>query len=164
MRPQKAKSARAATDFYEDDSPRKSSRPKTKKDEALENLVRRRDANRKEDSRRAAGVSRRQSGHRRSASSRSAQSSQRDADGESEYEALSKKPPKDPMGDLAEYQRVRIGRSNFADYCFYPTFETTVTGCFTRISYRVDEETGENVYRMAQIQRQVSPLQPNDNC
>jgi RNA polymerase-associated protein RTF1 len=140
-----------ADDRYGDNSPRKLSRPRTKKDEALQSLKERRDANRIEDSRRAA-ASRKLSGRRHSKSStRSTQSSQRDADGESDYDVPAKKAASDPLGTLADYQRVRIGRTNFVEVCFYPTFEKTIVGCFTRVCYSTDPQTGDNIYRMAQI-------------
>jgi hypothetical protein len=81
------------------------------------------------------------------ASRRSSGSSNRDADGESDYESKRVDPP----GELSEYQRMRIGRSNFADYCFYPGVEKFFLGCFVRVVFSQDNVTHENQYRMTQI-------------
>lgn len=45
-----------------------------------------------------------------------------------------------------------LSRSFFSRYCHYPQFESTVTGCFTRV--RISEK--ENDYRFARIEGLVS--------
>lgn len=52
---------------------------------------------------------------------------------------------------LPDIERVRVGRTRFAQVCFYPGFEEAITGCFVRISVGIDKETGQNIYRMATI-------------
>lgn len=79
--------------------------------------------------------------------------SDRDAEGESEVEWDSKPAVsrEEPSAELKDFERVRVGRSNFAKVCFYPTFATTIKGCYCRVSIGVNKETGEPQYRMAQI-------------
>ncbi|KAK6076819.1 RNA polymerase-associated protein RTF1 [Seiridium cupressi] len=60
-----------------------------------------------------------------------------------------------PLSDLRDIERVRLGRSRFAQICFFPGFEDAITGCFTRISIGPDPRAGDgqNQYRMAVIKR-----------
>ncbi|KAH6655751.1 hypothetical protein BKA67DRAFT_534666 [Truncatella angustata] len=60
-----------------------------------------------------------------------------------------------PLADLHDIKRVRLGRSRFAQICFFPGFGDAITGCFTRISIGPDPraENGHNQYRMAVIKR-----------
>ncbi len=81
-----------------------------------------------------------------------------DADGESEVEWDDGKPKasdygvrKDEPAGLIDFERVRIGRDNFARVCFYPGFDDAIKNCFARVSIGVDKATGENIYRVAQI-------------
>lgn len=89
--------------------------------------------------------------------------SERDADAESEVEwddkpAVSRE---DPAADLRVFERARIGRSNFATVCFFPTFESVIKGCFCRVNIGVNKESGEPQYRMAQIKGQSrNPCSP----
>ncbi|VBB80543.1 Putative RNA polymerase-associated protein RTF1 [Podospora comata] len=53
--------------------------------------------------------------------------------------------------DLRDVERVRVGRSRFAEVCFYPGFERAITGCFVRINIGPDQTTRQDVYRMAII-------------
>lgn len=90
-------------------------------------------------------------------------SSNSDADGESEVEwaaepSSSRNNRYDPPAELADFERCRVGRSNFAKVCFYPNFEQAVVGCFARVSIGVNRETGLSLYRMAQIKGTPSPL------
>lgn len=81
-----------------------------------------------------------------------------DADGDSELEwddprsrRRSPTPPKDdPVAELVDIQRARIGRDNFAQVCFYPGFEKTITNCYTRICIGPGPN-GQNAYRLAKI-------------
>lgn len=52
---------------------------------------------------------------------------------------------------LQDFERVRVGRSQFALVCFYPGFESAIGGCYTRISIGIDPQNGQNIYRMALI-------------
>lgn len=71
--------------------------------------------------------------------------SDRDADGESEVEWADTSAKSEPAADLKDFERCRIGRSRFAKVCFLPDFESSIKGCFARVS------VGPGDYRMAQI-------------
>ncbi|KAH8670969.1 hypothetical protein BX600DRAFT_234335 [Xylariales sp. PMI_506] len=60
-----------------------------------------------------------------------------------------------PLADLRDIERVRLGRSRFAQICFFPGLEGAITGCFARISIGPDPRAGDGVnqYRMALIKR-----------
>ncbi|KAK6583968.1 hypothetical protein PZA11_003698 [Diplocarpon coronariae] len=77
-----------------------------------------------------------------------------DADGDSEVEWDDKpknKKSKSPdvrdaqPAELVDVQRVRVGRSSFAQVCFYPGFDEAITGTYVRISVGLDEKTGSFV-------------------
>ncbi|EKG14556.1 Plus-3 [Macrophomina phaseolina MS6] len=109
-----------------------------------------RDRQRKMDQR-----SRRDHGSRSRSASSERMQSDIDAEGESDVEYAdypSKSPAKDePPPELKDFERVRVGRSNFAKVCFYPGFEHYLIGCFARVSIGLDKSTGQGVYRMCQI-------------
>ncbi|KAL4920995.1 hypothetical protein BDW62DRAFT_175701 [Aspergillus aurantiobrunneus] len=78
-----------------------------------------------------------------------------DAEGESEVEwddrERSPTPPKDdPPAELQDIQRVRVGRTNFAQVCFYPGFEAAIIGCYVRLNVGPNG-SGVNEYRLALI-------------
>lgn len=133
-----------------DDRSRKNSRPKTEKvgGSALDNYKKAREAKGAE---RTSRFDTKKSRRRGSRSGSSA--SDRDADGESEVEwadtGLSRR--EDPLPDLKDFERCRVGRSNFAKVVFYPNFDETMKGCYCRVSIGMNRETGQNMYRMAQI-------------
>lgn len=88
-----------------------------------------------------------------------------DADGESEVEWDNGKAEANnntvqnvPPAQLVDFERVRVGRDNFAKVCFYPGFENAIKNCFTRISDGPDKATGENLYRIAQIKGMWCPF------
>ncbi|KAK2747941.1 hypothetical protein FQN57_001532 [Myotisia sp. PD_48] len=62
-------------------------------------------------------------------------------------------PKYDPPAELRDFQRVRIGRSNFAQVCFYPGFEKHITNCYTRVSIGPHPKTGQPEYRVSLIKR-----------
>ena len=81
-----------------------------------------------------------------------------DAEGESDVEWDNAKAKASPPGsfndqpaDQVDYERVRIGRDNFAKVCFYPGFEEAIVNCYVRLCIGTDKETGENIYRMTKI-------------
>jgi len=143
----KRKRKAAAADLDDEDQ-RKSSRPKVKASGPLEAYKREREMkgqqrNREDDRRRDRSPSRDDG------------DSDRDADGDSEVE-WDEKPRaaasrEEAPATLRDYERARIGRTNFAKVCFYPTFEASLKGCYTRVSIGVNRETGAPQYRMAQI-------------
>ncbi|KAF4999095.1 hypothetical protein FGRMN_2710 [Fusarium graminum] len=56
-----------------------------------------------------------------------------------------------PPAELRDYDRVRLGRNEFAQVCFTPGFEEAITGCYIRIALGPHPETGIEQYRMAVI-------------
>ncbi|TKA27671.1 hypothetical protein B0A49_13548, partial [Cryomyces minteri] len=80
-----------------------------------------------------------------------------DADGESEVEwddgktKLMPSAHEELLADIKDFERVRVGRTNFAKVCFYPTFNDAISGCFCRVSIGIDRSNGQNMYRMTQI-------------
>ncbi|KAH1293232.1 hypothetical protein KXX11_009385 [Aspergillus fumigatus] len=84
--------------------------------------------------------------------------SDKDAEGESEVEwdnrERSPSPPKDdPPADLRDIQRARVGRTNFAQVCFYPGFDEAISGCYARVNIGPNRDTGINEYRLCLIKR-----------
>lgn len=67
-----------------------------------------------------------------------------------------------PLADLRDIERVRLGRSRFAQICFYPGFDNAIAGCFARISIGPDPQNrdGPNQYRMAVIKSRSNSLAP----
>lgn len=60
--------------------------------------------------------------------------------------------PRDiPPPELRDFERVRLGRNEFAQVCFTPNFEAKITGCYIRIALGPHPETGIEQYRMAVI-------------
>ena len=133
----------AAADL--DDESRRATRPKTKRDEAMERFKRARENNRRRDVTRRFPTSR----------SRSPGSSDKDAEGESEAEwddhpRTTSGAREEPLAEMRDIEHVRIGRSRFAECCFYPGFEEAITGCFVRVCVGTDRD-GHPLYRMALI-------------
>lgn len=87
--------------------------------------------------------------------------SDEDAEGESDndYEYDDRKRRKrtpspvkdDPVVELADLQRVRIGRENFAQVCYTPGFEETLTNCYARVCLGPGRVPGQNEYRLCLI-------------
>lgn len=130
-----------------DDGMRKSSKAKTEKRSALDDYKRAREQ-------REAGKTRVDSRRDPRDDRSDSYASDRDADGESEVEwaePSSEYKRDEPPADIRDFNRAHVGRSNFAKVCFYPNFENAVKGCFARVSVGPDRQTGQNVYRMAQI-------------
>jgi len=138
----KTKRKADAADIDDEDTPRKTS--KAKRGETISSYKRQREQ--KEARRR--DVDRRIRDRR----SPSDERSDRDAEGESEVEWDDGRPAREePTADLKDFERIRVGRTNFAKVCFYPTFRDAITGCFARVNIGVKHETGRNEYRMTQI-------------
>lgn len=65
--------------------------------------------------------------------------------------------PRDaPPPELRDYERLRLGRNEFAQVCFTPGFEAAITGCYIRIALGPHPETGIEQYRMAVIKGKAS--------
>lgn len=128
-----------------DDSQRKSSRQRTKANDPLEAYKRQREL---KGAQRARGEERR----REREQSEEAGYSDEDADGEDEVQwddGHRASPTKeDPPAELRDFERVRVGRSNFTKVCLYPTFETLIKSCYCRVSVGME---GGQAYRMLQI-------------
>ena len=82
-----------------------------------------------------------------------------DADGESEVEWAESKykrrtpsPPKDePIAELADFQRAKVGRDNFAEVCYTPGFENTIKDCYARCCLGPGPVPGVMIYRICSI-------------
>ena len=143
---------------------RKSSRQRTKlgggkvgeKDSAIEAYKRQRaEKELRSEQRRRDAAARKELGSRDSPENNY---SEADADGESEvewdnkYRRRSPTPPRDePIAELADIQRAKVGRDNFAEVCFYPGFEDAITDCYARVCLGPGGSSGQNVYRLCKI-------------
>lgn len=56
-----------------------------------------------------------------------------------------------PPAELRDYNRVQLGRNEFAQVCSTPGFESAITGCFVRLALGPHPETGIEQYRMGVI-------------
>ncbi|KAI4121508.1 MAG: hypothetical protein LQ338_006328 [Usnochroma carphineum] len=81
-----------------------------------------------------------------------------DADGESEVDwsdvrghVEDTRRRDEQPADQRDFERVRIGRDNFAKVCFYPGFDNAIRDCYVRVNIGVNQATGESIYRMAKI-------------
>lgn len=144
----KDKKKRSADSADLDDDSRKTSRQRTGKESAMDSLRRARaeKQKRKEDkSRRRDDFSPARGGY--------------SDEEESDYEygrRRSRTPEKkevkeEPPAELKDFERVRLGRNEFAQVCFTPGFEPSITGCFIRVALGPHPETGIEQYRMAMI-------------
>ncbi|KID80277.1 RNA polymerase-associated protein [Metarhizium brunneum] len=142
------KKKRSADTAELEDGQRKTSRQRTGKgnESAMDSLRRARaeKAKRKEDKTRGRAYSpaRRDSDEEESGDDFSRARS-RTPEKEQEKEA--------PPAELKDFERVRLGRNEFAQVCFTPGFEPAITGCYIRIALGPHPETGVEQYRMAVI-------------
>ncbi|KAJ5162138.1 hypothetical protein N7492_007530 [Penicillium capsulatum] len=155
------KSKRKADSAGLDDTQRKSSRQKTtlggrkvgETSDAIEAYKRQREQRSKRDELRHRAPAQ---ARRRSRSIDSGVSDE-DADAESDVELDDRVgrspsiPKDDPPADLRNIERARVGRSNFAQVCFYPGFDESITGCYARVNIGPNAETGQNEYRLCLI-------------
>ncbi|KAI4256880.1 MAG: hypothetical protein L6R42_005968 [Xanthoria sp. 1 TBL-2021] len=81
-----------------------------------------------------------------------------DADGESEVDwddvrahANESRRHDEQPSDQHDFERVRIGRDNFAKVCFYPGFDDAIKDCYARVNIGPNHATGDSIYRMAKI-------------
>ena len=90
----------------------------------------------------------------RDRSSDSSRHSDADAEGESdvEYDQPRAAPARgDPPCTLDDLRKAKVGRTNFAMVCHYPKFEEAITGCWARVCIGPNRETGQSIYRMAEV-------------
>lgn len=141
---------------------RKSSRQKTtlggrkvgETSDAIEAYKRQREQKGKRDEQRRRDASAR----RKNEHTGSPEGSDVDAQGESEVEwdeenrRRSVSASKDDLpAEFRDFERARVSRRNFAQYCFYPNFEKLITGCYTRLNVGPHPDTGELTYRLCVI-------------
>jgi RNA polymerase-associated protein RTF1 len=153
------KKRKAAAADLDDEDQRKSSRPKVKASGPLEAYKREREMKGQQRNR--------EDGRRRDRSpSRDDMNSDRDADGDSEVEwdekprAAAAASREEAPPTLRDFERARVGRTNFARVCFYPTFESSIKGCYCRVSIGVNRDTGAPQYRMTQIKSTLRSFTP----
>ncbi|KAK4100038.1 hypothetical protein N658DRAFT_497753 [Parathielavia hyrcaniae] len=137
-----------------EDAARKSSRARTKAGESsdkMDTLRRAREerSNRKEQRERENDRRRQRSpSYRHSPDDRD---SDNDWRRESRQKSRTPEPREAPPAELRDVERIRLGRTRFAEVCFYPGFEKTIAGCYVRINIGPDPTTRQDVYRMAVI-------------
>ncbi|CDO91693.1 unnamed protein product [Kluyveromyces dobzhanskii CBS 2104] len=59
----------------------------------------------------------------------------------------------DREASLDDYNKIQIGRSFVAKFCFYPEFNKIIEGCYGRVNIGKDKHTGNSMYRMVKIER-----------
>lgn len=145
-----------------DETQRKSSRQKTtlggrkvgETSAAIDAYKRQREQKGKRDQNRTRDTTQ---SRRRSSVSSASQVSDEDADADSDADlddrvgSSVKVPKDDPPAELRDIQRARVGRSNFAQVCFYPGFNERITGCYARVNIGPSKDTGLNEYRLCLI-------------
>jgi len=55
--------------------------------------------------------------------------------------------------EVSDFNKLRIGRSFVAKYCFYPEFNDIIQGCYGRVNVGVDKRSGQTNYRMVKIEK-----------
>ncbi|KAK0708370.1 hypothetical protein B0H67DRAFT_590115 [Lasiosphaeris hirsuta] len=140
-----------------DDGQRKTSRVRTKIGETSEKMdtlrrAREERSSRKEQRERENDRRKQHSpGYRRSAGPDEDDSEVEWSNGKSKPRSRSPDAREGPPAELKDIERVRLGRSRFAEVCFNPGFEEAIAGCFVRINIGPDPEKGHDVYRMAVV-------------
>ena len=128
-----------------DDEPRTKSRQRTGKGETAMDSLRRARAERQK----------RREDHERRRDTYSPRRDSPEAESDEDDYRRSRTPEKEeeeqPAAELRDYDRVRLGRNEFAQVCFTPGFEPAITGCFIRIALGPHPDTGLEQYRMAVI-------------
>ncbi|KAL9054857.1 MAG: hypothetical protein Q9162_003889 [Coniocarpon cinnabarinum] len=146
---EKKKRKSAAADL--DDGPRKASRQKTEANDRLANYKKKREQM-NEARRTGAGAERRDYEDRDPTRLFDEES---DQDSEPDYRRRPTKTsapaPAKREPELRDFERCRLGRTNFSRVCFTPGFEQAMLGCFVRVNIGMNQQSGQNVYRMTQI-------------
>lgn len=70
-----------------------------------------------------------------------------------EVEWAEEEDEQDREPEISDFNKLRIGRSFVAKFCFYPGFEDAVKGCYGRVNVGTDKRTGKTSYRMVRIER-----------
>lgn len=156
-RKQAKKKRSADTAELEDDS-RHSARQRTGKGESAMDTLRRQKAEKQR---------RREDNEKRRADGFSPRGRMLDDDDESDDDFgrdhgrdRTRTPEKEPSKEqappeLKDFERVRLGRNEFAQVCFTPGFESAITGCYIRIALGPHPESGVEQYRMALIKGEL---------
>ncbi|KAL3232388.1 RNA polymerase-associated protein RTF1 [Nakaseomyces bracarensis] len=55
--------------------------------------------------------------------------------------------------EVQDFNKLRIGRSFVAKYCFYPGFNDVIKGTYGRVNVGMDKRSGNVTYRMVKIER-----------
>ncbi|KAK0615037.1 hypothetical protein B0T17DRAFT_592873 [Bombardia bombarda] len=140
-----------------EDAQRKTARVRTKASETSEKMDTLRRAREERSSRKEQRE--RENDRRKQRSPSYRRSDGEDGDSDVDWAGPSKSKPKSgspdardsPPPELRDAERIRVGRSRFAEVCFYPGFADAITGCFVRINIGPDPTTRQDVYRMAII-------------
>jgi RNA polymerase-associated protein RTF1 len=137
----KSKKRKAATELEDE---RRPARAKTTREKALDAYKTTREQAR-ESRRKGLGRGARRSRSRSDASSR-------DASGSPDVQTGSASHSKelDLAVELADVERIRVGRSRLAQVCFFPRFDESMIGCFARVCIGLNADR-QNEYRMAVI-------------
>lgn len=77
--------------------------------------------------------------------------SHRDAEKEDEVEWAEDQ--LDREADITDFNKIKIGRSFVAKFCFYPGFNDVVKGHYGRVNVGVDKRSGQTQYRMVKIEK-----------
>lgn len=145
-----------------EDASRKTSRTRTKAGEISDKMDTLRRAREERSSRKEQRERENDRRRQRSPSYRRSRSvDDRDSDvdwrRDSRQKSRSPEPRELPPAELRDVERIRVGRSRFAEVCFYPGFEKAITGCYVRINIGPDPTTRQEVYRMAVIKGELIP-------
>lgn len=156
-----ARNKRKASAADLDESHRKSSRQRTKlgggragePSSAIEAYKQQRaEKNMRDEQRRKSAAARRASSPRDDFSDGDAEGESDNDYEDSRYRRQSPTPPKDdPVADLSDFQRARVGRDNFAQVCYTPGFEETIKDCYARVCLGPGRTPGVNEYRLCSI-------------
>lgn len=142
------KNKRSADTAELEDSPNKSSRQRTGKGETAMDSLRRA---------RAEKQRRREDQERRKDNYSPGRYESREPESDDDFGRAGSRTPEAepardvPPADVRDYDRVRVGRNEFAQVCFTPGFEQAIVGCYIRIALGPHPETGVEQYRMAVI-------------
>ncbi|KAL2261097.1 hypothetical protein VTK26DRAFT_4714 [Humicola hyalothermophila] len=139
-----------------EDASRKTSRTRTKAGESSDKMDSLRRAREERSSRKEQRERENDRRRQRSPSYRRSRSiDDHESDGDwrrsSRQKSRTPEPREMPPAELRDVERIRVGRSRFAEVCFYPGFEKAITGCYVRINIGPDPTTRQEVYRMAVI-------------
>lgn len=59
----------------------------------------------------------------------------------------------DRGSDLNDFNKIKVGRSFVAKFCFYPGFNDLMKGCYGRVNVGINKRSGQPMYRMVKIER-----------